>query len=80
MLLDRLDDVRVAIAHLVHAVSVKIHDAPPLDVGQPDALAGGDRIQARGRQRLMQKMRAVGIEKLARLAVHVLGFPGASQR
>ena len=64
----------------MHIITVKIHDAPPLDVGEPDALASNERIQAGGRQRLVQEMLAVGIDERTRFGVQVFGFPRAAQR
>jgi len=35
------------IADLMDVVAVEVHDAPALDVLEPDAVAGSERIEAR---------------------------------
>ena len=73
-------DVGMAVAHLMDAVAVEIHDAAAFDIGQPDAFAGRERIEAGRRQRLMQEDLGVGVEQRARFVVHVRAFERAAQR
>ncbi len=78
--LDRRHDVRMAVAHLMHVVAVEIHHATAFDVGEPDALAGCHRVEARRRQRLVQEHVGVGVEHRARLGVQVRRLELAAQR
>ncbi len=71
---------RVAVADLVHAVAVKVEDAPPGGVGQPRALRALQRIQAGRRQRRVQEPAGVLGEQLAGGGVEVRGLPGLPAR
>jgi hypothetical protein len=77
---DRGHDVRVTIADLVHVVAVEVHHAAAFDVGEPDAVAGSERVEARRRQRLMQEDVRIGVEQRARPRMHVRRFELAAQR
>ncbi len=54
--------------------------APPFDIGEPDAVAGGERVEARRGQRLMQEVRGIGVEHGAGGRMHVRGLELAAQR
>ena len=78
--LDRRHHVRMAVAHLMDVVAVEIHDAAAFDVGEPHALAGGERVEAGRGQRLMQEDLGVGVEQCPRGGVHVRLLELAAQR
>ena len=77
---DGCHHVRVPIADLVHVVAVEVHHAAAFDVGQPDAVAGGERVEAGRGQRLMQENIRIGVEQRAGARMHVRGFELAPQR
>ena len=72
--------VRMPIADLMDAVAVEVHDPPALDVGEPDAVARRERVEARRRQRLVQEHLGVGVEQRARRRVDVRRLERAAQR
>jgi len=76
--LDRGDHVRVAEAHLMHAVAMEVHNLPSLGVAQVDALGALERVHARRGQRLVQKYVRVLLEQRDRLFIQVLGLPFSS--
>ena len=78
--LDGGHHMRMPIAHLVDVVAVEIHHAAAFDIGEPDSVAGGERVEARGGQRLVQKVIGVGVEQRARRRMHVLRFERPTQR
>ncbi len=75
---DRLHDAWVPVADLVDAVAVKIHVAPALDVLEPDAGRGGERVEARRRKRLVQEVLRVLGEQRPRRGREP-GFPSLAQ-
>jgi hypothetical protein len=63
--LDGADDVRVAMADVVHVVAVEVHVAPPGQVLDEQALGLGDGRQAGRRHRLVQEGRTVARQQRA---------------
>ena len=69
----------MTISDLVYAVAVKIHNAPPLQIFQVDALARVERVQAGRGQGLMQEIARVLLEQQRRFGVEMV-FGQASRR
>ena len=53
---------RMAIADVVHAVAVEVHEAPALDILDPDPLGAPDHREARWGYRLLQEAARVLVE------------------
>ena len=64
--LHRLDDARMAVAHLVDRVAVEIEVPAPLDVDDPASLGAGERVEAGGRERLPKVGVGVAFEEAPR--------------
>ena len=69
LLADCPDHVRVPEADLVHAVAVKVEEAPALQVFQPGALAAGQDVEAGGGERLVQEVPGVLLQPVLRVVV-----------
>jgi hypothetical protein len=70
----------MAVPDLVHAVAVEIHDAPAFDIFEPDSRSRAQRVPARRRERLVEKMLRVFGEQRARRRTEVLGLPALAAR
>ena len=77
--LDGLDDLRVRIADLMHAVSVEVEILPPRCIGECGSAATDDLHQARCGEGLVEKKCLIPCEGLPRFGGNVLLLPGAAQ-
>ena len=70
----------MAVPDLVDVVAVEVHHPTALDVGEPDAVARRDRVEAGRGQRLVQEDVRIGVEQRPRGRVHVRRLERAAQR
>jgi hypothetical protein len=73
--LDCLDDARMPVPDLMHAVAVEVQVAAAFHVGEPGARRASERVHARRRERLMQEVARVLVEQGARRRADVRRLP-----